>query len=192
VGKAREEAENAMHSKGKITLLFAVVLLCAWPAALLKGQTQMKVESPAFAQGQPIPAKHTCEGADVSPLLRWSDPPAGTKTFALIVDDPDAPVGDWVHWVIYNLPAQTQELPEGVPKTDSALGGIQGRNDFKTIGYQGPCPPPGKPHRYFFKLAALDAELGLKAGASKKQVEEAMQHHVLGKAELMGTYQRKK
>jgi Raf kinase inhibitor-like YbhB/YbcL family protein len=173
-------------------LVAAVIVISAWPLAWLKGQTRMKLESTAFQQGQPIPQKHTCEGPDVSPPLRWSDSPNGTKSFALIVDDPDAPVGDWVHWVIYNLPAETRELPEGVAKTESAAGGIQGRNDFKKIGYGGPCPPPGKPHRYFFRLFALDTELDLKSGALKKEVEAAMQHHVVGKVELMGTYQRRK
>jgi Raf kinase inhibitor-like YbhB/YbcL family protein len=99
-------------------------------------------------------------------------------------------MGTWVHWVIFNLPAQTQSLPEGVPKTDSAVGGVQGRNDFGKAGYGGPCPPPGKPHRYFFKLYALDGALPLRAGAKKQDVEKAMQGHVLAQAELMGTYQR--
>ncbi len=152
----------------------------------------MKLESSAFTSGQPIPQKHTCDGADQSPPLAWSDAPQGTKSFALIADDPDAPIGTWVHWVIFNLPAQTHGLPEGVAKTDSAAGGTQGRNDFGKTGYGGPCPPPGKPHRYFFKLYALDSNLELKAGAKKADVEKALQGHVLANAELMGLYQRKK
>lgn len=152
----------------------------------------MKIVSSAFASAQPIPQKYTCDGPDVSPALSWSDVPQGTKSFALIADDPDAPMGTWVHWVIFNLPAQTNFLPEGVAKTDSAAGAIQGRNDFGKVGYGGPCPPAGKPHRYFFKLYALDTTLALRAGAKKQDVEKAMQGHALGQAELMGTYQRKR
>lgn len=150
----------------------------------------MTLESSAFAAGQPIPQKFTCEGADVSPPLRWSDPPAGANNFALIADDPDAPAGTWVHWVLYNLPAETRSLPEGVPKSAAAAGGAQGQNDFRKTGYGGPCPPPGKPHRYFFKLYALGAALALPAGAQKKDVERAIGGHILAQAELMGTYQR--
>lgn len=152
----------------------------------------MKLESSAFASGQPIPQKHTCDGQDQSPALSWSEAPQGAKSFALIADDPDAPMSTWVHWVIFNLPPQTHALPEGVPNTDSAAGGTQGRNDFGKTGYGGPCPPPGKPHRYFFKLYALDSALALKAGAKKADLEKAMQGHIIGQAELMGTYQRKK
>ena len=151
----------------------------------------MNLESPAFTQGQPIPQKHTCDGEDASPELRWSGAPAGTKSFALIADDPDAPSGTWVHWVIYNIPASTHELPAGIEKTAASSGGTLGVNDFKKSGYGGPCPPPGKPHRYFFKIYALDTQLSLKAGATKKDVEAAMKSHTLGKAELMGTYQRR-
>ena len=152
----------------------------------------MEVQSPAFTFGQSIPQQHTCDGADQSPALNWSDVPKGTKTFALIADDPDAPSGTWVHWVLFNLPGQTNSLPQGLAKTDSAAGAIQGRNDFGKIGYGGPCPPPGKAHRYFFKLYALDITLDLKSGATKQDVEQAIQGHVLAQAELMGTYQRKK
>ena len=149
--------------------------------------------SGAFTAGGVIPAKHSCDGADVSPSLAWSGPPPGTVAFALIADDPDAPAGTWVHWVLFNLPGSLTALPEGVPKTDQlpSLGGaLQGKNDFRRIGYGGPCPPPGKPHRYFFKLYALDAALPLKAGATKQEVERAMRGHVLAEAALMGTYTR--
>lgn len=150
------------------------------------------LQSKAFQHGADIPQKHTCQGADVSPELNWTEPPAGTKAFALIGDDPDAPAGTWVHWVIYDLPAGWRRLPEGVAKAEGvAGGGTQGANDFRKLGYGGPCPPPGKPHRYFFKLYALDASLGLKAGASKQEVEKAMKGHILGQAELLGRYQRK-
>ncbi len=149
------------------------------------------ISSSSFSQSAEIPRKFTCDGADVSPDLTWTAPPAGTQSFALIADDPDAPVGTWTHWVLYDLPAQTTVLPEGVSKVDEVpSGGRQGRNDFRKIGYGGPCPPPGKPHRYFFKLYALDRMLNLKPGSDKQEVEQAMQNHVLGKAELMGKYQR--
>jgi len=151
--------------------------------------------SPAFREGAAIPLKHTCDGADVSPPLAWSDAPAKSAAFALIADDPDAPAGTWVHWVLYNLPATARGLPENVPKTDQlpSLGGaLQGRNDFRRAGYGGPCPPPGPAHRYFFKLYALNEALGLNAGASKADVERAMRGHVLGSAQLMGSYARAK
>jgi len=150
--------------------------------------------STAFKDGATIPGKHTCDGVDVSPPLAWSGTPAGTRSVALIADDPDAPGGTWVHWVLYNLPAEVSELPENIAKVESLdLGGArQGRTDFRRPGYGGPCPPPGPAHRYFFKLYALDTRLELKAGAQKKDVEEAMEGHVLGSAQLMGTYARQK
>jgi len=149
------------------------------------------ISSSSFSQGGEIPRKFTCDGADVSPELSWTGAPAGTQSFALIADDPDAPVGTWTHWVLYDLPSQTAALPEGVSKVDEVpSGGRQGRNDFRKIGYGGPCPPPGRPHRYFFKLYALDRMLNLKPGSSKQEVEQTMQNHILGKAELMGKYQR--
>jgi len=149
------------------------------------------ISSLSFSNGGKIPTKFTCDGTDVSPELTWNTPPAGTLSLALIADDPDAPVGTWTHWVLFNLPAHTTALPEGVTRVDEVpSGGRQGRNDFRRIGYGGPCPPPGKPHRYFLKLYALDKMLSLKAGASKQDAEQAMQGHILAKAELMGTYQR--
>jgi hypothetical protein len=152
----------------------------------------LQLTSAAFTQGSPIPVKYTCEGQDVSPPLRWRDAPEGARSFALIADDPDAPAGTWVHWVLYNLPASAAELPEGVPASESiAGGGQQGRNDFGRLGYGGPCPPRGGPHRYFFKLYALDAELNLPARAAKQDVERAMRGHILAEGQLMGTYKRK-
>jgi len=150
--------------------------------------------STAFTDGAAIPVKHTCDGVDVSPLLAWSGAPAGTRSFALIADDPDAPAASWVHWVVYNLPAAVSELPENVAKVESLdLGGArQGRNDFRRPGYGGPCPPPGPAHRYFFTLYALDAPLTLKPGAQSKDVKTAMESHVLGSAQLLGTYARQK
>ncbi len=146
------------------------------------------LQSPAFQEGADIPRQYTCEGADVSPALSWSEAPPKTQSFALIVNDPDAPVGTWVHWVAWNIPASARQLPENAAKSASA--GTQGTNDFKKTGYGGPCPPPGKPHRYFFKLYALDSMLDLKPGATKKDVEQAMKGHILAQAQLMGKYQR--
>lgn len=149
------------------------------------------ISSPSFLNGGQVPKQFTCEGADVSPELHWSSPPPGTQSFALITDDPDAPAGTWTHWLIFNLPAQTTALSENVAKVDQLpTGGSQGRNDFRKIGYSGPCPPAGKPHRYFFKLYALDKKLDLKPGASKQELEQAMQGHVLGQAEFFGKFQR--
>ncbi|MGH7700729.1 MAG: YbhB/YbcL family Raf kinase inhibitor-like protein [Gemmatimonadales bacterium] len=155
----------------------------------------MKLTSTAFADGATIPVKHTCDGPDVSPPLAWSEAPASTSGFALIMDDPDAPMGTWVHWVLWNLPGATTSLPEGVPKTETlkALSGaLQGNNTWPKIGYYGPCPPPGKPHRYFFKLYALDAALNLKPGATKADIEKAIQGHVLEQAQVMGAYGRQR
>jgi Raf kinase inhibitor-like YbhB/YbcL family protein len=158
-----------------------------------KGASNMAftIQSSEFSNGGDIPRAFSCDGEDRSPALSWSGAPEGTKAFALIVDDPDAPAGTWVHWVIFNIPGKTQSLPAGVEKKDQLPDGTkQGRNDFRKIGYGGPCPPPGTPHRYFFKLYALGSELALPAGASKADVERTMAGHVLGKAELMGRYKR--
>jgi len=145
----------------------------------------------AFKEGDLIPKKHTCEGPDLSPQLRWTNAPKGTKSLALIADDPDAPVGTWVHWVIFNLPGETTELPEGVPAQETLPNGArQGLNDFKRVGYGGPCPPPGKPHRYYFKLYAVDVTLDLRSRATKAQVLESIRGHILGEAQLMGRFGR--
>ena len=151
--------------------------------------SSFKLQTPVFKPGGDLPRKFTCEGADASPALDWSGPPASTQSFALIVDDPDAPGGAWVHWVVYDLPASARQLPEGVPQADDLPGGgRQGVNDFGKPGYGGPCPPPGKPHRYFFKLYALDKRLDLGAAATKRAVEQAMKGHILAQAELVGRY----
>ena len=151
----------------------------------------MNLTSDAFQGGEMIPKQFTCDGPDISLALCWVDSPADTLRFALIVDDPDAPAGTWVHWLLYDLAGDNKSLAENVPKEDTlANGARQGRNDFGRIGYGGPCPPPGKPHRYFFKLYALDTEVGLEAGATKAEVEQAIEGHVLAKAELMGRYGR--
>lgn len=148
----------------------------------------MQLVSQAFEVGGMIPVRYTCDGPDVSPPLRWMDPPPGTKSFALIADDPDAPVGTWVHWVLWNIPATATGLEENLPKTASLPNGVQqGTTDFRRIGYGGPCPPSGT-HRYFFKLYALDAPLALSSSAMKADVEAAMQGHILAAAELIGLY----
>jgi Raf kinase inhibitor-like YbhB/YbcL family protein len=147
----------------------------------------------AFKEGAPIPVQYTCDGADRSPPLTWSGAPDDTGAFALIADDPDAPGRTWVHWVLYDIPASLAGLPEDVSKVETPreLGGaVQGRNDSHDLGYGGPCPPPGPAHRDFFKLYALAAPLGLKPGASKRDIEQAMSGHVLATAQLMGTYAR--
>ena len=150
----------------------------------------LEVVSPAFAAGGMIPRKHTCDGEDVSPEISWSGVPAGTRSFALICDDPDAPAGTWVHWVVFNLPAAVSRLPEALPaKPALPSGGRQGKNDFRRIGYGGPCPPSGT-HRYVFKVYALDRLLDLEPGATKAQVEAAMKGHVLAEGSLMGRYRR--
>lgn len=149
------------------------------------------LSSKSFPNGGDIAKKFTCDGADVSPQLAWTGAPAGSKSFTLIADDPDAPVGTWTHWVLYDLPPEANNLAEGAPKQPELPNGArQGRNDFGKIGYNGPCPPAGKPHRYFFKLYALDSKLNLKPGASKQEVEQAIAGHTLGKTEWMGRYQR--
>jgi len=149
------------------------------------------LRSSAFQNGGAIGRAHTCDGKDVSPPLRWEDPPEGTRSFALICDDPDAPMGTWVHWVIYNIPASARELAEGVPPREkNADGSLQGMNDFGRVGYGGPCPPRGKPHRYFFRLYALDAAPALGPKATKKALLKAMEGRILAQAELMGTYGR--
>jgi Raf kinase inhibitor-like YbhB/YbcL family protein len=151
---------------------------------------EIKITSSAFADGGMIPAKYTCDGADISPPLQWDAVPEGTKTIALINDDPDAPMGTWVHWVLYNLPANVKELAENVPPDKTLPNGAkQGITDFRKIGYGGPCPPGGT-HRYFFKLYALDTEIDLDAGADKEQLLKAMEGHILGKGQLIGKYKR--
>ncbi|MEW5806960.1 MAG: YbhB/YbcL family Raf kinase inhibitor-like protein [Acidobacteriota bacterium] len=151
---------------------------------------EIKMKSHAFEEGGMIPSKYTCDGEDISPPLSWSAMPEGTKSLALISDDPDAPMGTWVHWVIFNLPPDVSELPENVPKQRTLPnGGKQGANDFRKIGYGGPCPPGGT-HRYYFKLYALDTMLSLDAGVTKKQILKAMEGHILAEGRLMGKYKR--
>ena len=152
----------------------------------------MNITSSAFNPGEEIPRKYTCDDIDVSPPFSWTGVPTGTKSLVLICDDPDAPLGTWVHWVVYNLPAETSHLPEAIQKTEALPDGtLQGKNDFLQIGYGGPCPPPGHGHhRYFFKLYAIDIKLNLKSGATKKDVLKTIDGHVLAEAKLLGKYKR--
>lgn len=151
---------------------------------------EIKVTSSAFKEGEMIPRKFACNGEDISPPLTWTSVPEGTKSIALISDDPDAPLGTWVHWVIFNLPANVNELSEGVPTQKELNNGArQGKNDFGNIGYGGPCPPGGV-HRYYFKLYALDTILNLAPAASKAQLLNAMEGHILAQGQLMGKYRR--
>ncbi|HUN89557.1 MAG TPA: YbhB/YbcL family Raf kinase inhibitor-like protein [Terriglobales bacterium] len=150
-----------------------------------------QISTSSFSSGASIPTKFTCDGQDVSPQLSWSRAPEATKSFALIADDPDAPAGTWTHWLIWDIPVASNQLAEGVPKTEE-VGGLarQGQNDFRKIGYNGPCPPPGKPHRYYFKLFALDSKLNIHTGANRAQLDAAMKGHILAQTEVMGRYGR--
>ena len=153
-------------------------------------RAELKVSSRAFQDGGMIPREYTCDGANVSPPLSWDFAPDGTKSFALIADDPDAPGKTWVHWVVFNLAANTRELPASLPAQDAITsGGRQGTTDFRKSGYGGPCPPTGA-HRYYFKLYALDTELALDSSATKDQLLKAMEGNVLAEGQLMGKYQR--
>jgi len=196
-----------MRCMAGVTALGAIVLLSVGCARRAPGpETQpaaapeevmtkmaFKLSSPAFQENARIPARYTADGADVSPALSWEKPPQGTASLALIMDDPDAPRGTWVHWVLYDLPAARTDLPEGVApqKTLPELGGArQGLNDFGKVGYGGPAPPHGPAHHYRFTLYALDAPLKLPERARKPDVEKAMQGHTLGQARLVGIYSR--
>jgi Raf kinase inhibitor-like YbhB/YbcL family protein len=152
---------------------------------------KIEIHSPAFADGQTMPVDLTADGRNVSPQLKWGKLPADIQSLALICEDPDAPRGTFTHWVLYNLPADLRELSEGMPaEFVHPKGGIQGNNDFGKLGYGGPAPPPGKPHRYFFKLYALDAQLDLKLGATKHQLLEAIRGHIVAEGQTVGLYGR--
>ena len=174
--------------------LFLSILVCSGQSknqtSKIKEGGEMEIKSSAFKEGAIIPGKYTCDNIDISPPLEWSQIPDGTKTFALICDDPDAPVGTWVHWVLFNLPGNILELPENMPKLEVLKnGGKQGKNDFGKIGYGGPCPPGGT-HRYYFKIYALDKELDTKPGITKKELLKAMEGYILAEGQLMGRYKR--
>lgn len=174
-----------------ITFLILLVILMAGGTLAMA----LEITSPAFKNNEFIPQKYSCQGENISPPLEWSGAPAPTKSFALIVDDPDAPMGDWVHWLVYDIPEQMDSLSEDHSKLLFLAKSItnvikQGLASFGKAGYGGPCPPPGKPHRYFFKLYALDVSLNLPQGVSKAQLLKAMQGHILGQAQLVGLYKR--
>lgn len=176
-----------------VFLIFVFLFLGQFPrraAAAVKGGKTMIVTSTAFREGEMIPEVYSCDGKNISPRLDWTDVPKGTKTFALIVDDPDAPRGTWVHWVLFNIPADAKGLGEHIPPRSTLTNGArQGVNDSHQLGYDGPCPPSGI-HRYYFKLYALDTALTLESGATKAQLLKAMEGHILGHGELMGKYKR--
>lgn len=156
------------------------------------GSSTLRLTSKAFTDGSVIPPEFSCDGDNRSPPLGWTGVPVSTRSFALIADDPDAPRGTWVHWLVWNLPADACELSPGVPaRPELPSGARQGLNDGGDLGYQGPCPPPGNPHRYFFRLFALDTLLNLAPGVNRSDMDSALEGHVLGQAVLMGTYQRR-
>ncbi len=183
------------HKAWTALLVLVVLATIGWssrPLARRKGGETMalKVSSSAFEEGDMIPIKYTCDGEDVSPPLAWEGVPEGTRSIALICDDPDAPVGTWVHWVLYNLPPDSKGLPEAVPPAEVLENGARhGKNDWQRLGYGGPCPPGGT-HRYYFKVYALDTVLELESGTTKAQLLEAMEGHVLAEGQLMGRYKR--
>lgn len=153
---------------------------------------KMQIESPAFKNGENIPVKYTCDGEDVSPEIVWKEITEGVKSLALICDDPDAPMKTWVHWVIYNIPPESKKLIEGIkPVKTLANEAMQGKNDFRKIGYGGPCPPRGTLHHYHFKLYGLDIELDAEAGITKKELHKKMEGHVIATGEIIGIYKRK-
>jgi Raf kinase inhibitor-like YbhB/YbcL family protein len=196
---------------GLVFLLLAVTMASCAPAAITRPETidtspsftptellateatmSLALTSDAFVNGQSIPAKYACTGRNISPALAWNNPPAGTQSFALIMDDPDAPMGTWVHWILFNIPADARSLQENLPITGKNVepNAIYiGKNSSGRTGYDGPCPPSGT-HRYFFKLYALDTALNLLPGATKDQVLKEIEGHILAQAELMGTFSK--
>ncbi len=190
---------SRFHFVLKQPLLLTVLLCCTGAAILLwracepvAGQTRVTIEvrSADFVNGSSIPRRYTCDGANLSPQLEWQTPPVGAKSFAFVMDDPDAP-SDFVHWIVYNIAPGAHQLPEGAsPHGSLPAGSQEGATSFGHSEYGGPCPPPGKPHHYFFRLYALDLRLDLPPGATRQQLEAAMNGHVLAQGQLVGTYQR--
>lgn len=186
VKKPLPSQESDTHTAGT-TLLVNTPALTIEPVLEVTAMV-FQLTSPEFSHKSAIPAKFTCKGKNVSPELLWTDPPKGTASYGLILDDPDAPSGTWVHWVMYNIPEKVRELPEAVPsKMEINNLGVGGMNSWSQYGYGGPCPPIGT-HRYFFRLYALDKVLDLKAGGTKADLIKAMQGHILAVTELMGTF----
>ena len=182
--------KNLTKSMGCLLILLALFIpgckeLEATPALVGEADMTIQITSSAFSEGSVIPRLYTCDDKNVSPPLAWTDVPTTTVSLAIIMDDPDAPSGTWVHWVLYNLPPDLSDLDEATSST-----GTDGKNDFNRMGYGGPCPPRGSAHRYYIKLYALDVRLDLKAGATKSQVENLMRGHILAQGQLMGKYGR--
>ncbi len=188
----RRATETSRSARRRVSPTGAAWLLAAGLLVAAGAAQALDLSSPGFPAGGEIPATYTCDGVDRSPALRWGDVPAGVKEFALIVDDPDAPGGVWVHWVLYGIPADVRSLPEGVPPRDAVPGsGIQGVNDFRRTGYGGPCPPHGPAHRYVFTLYALDSRLDLRPGLTKADLLKVMEGHILARGEIVGRYKRR-
>ena len=180
-----------MSKRFRTTTVFAIALACLALSSQSNARSQITIHSPAFEEGKEIPSKYTCSGQDLSPPLKWESVPSEAKSLALIVSDPDAPRGTFIHWVVYNLPARLTELGEDILKEPVVKGGgQQGKNDADDYGYHGPCPPPGAPHHYHFKIYALDSDLQLQSGATAADVEKAMKGHVLATGELVGIFGR--
>jgi Raf kinase inhibitor-like YbhB/YbcL family protein len=173
------------HRKRWIGFLLVIATMLSGCGAPPAGEAIIRLSSPAFGEGTSIPVQYTCDGQDASPLLEWNGAPQGTRSLALIMDDPDAPGGTFTHWLVYALAPGMTHLSEGVPPS-----GREGANSFGRTGYGGPCPPSGQTHRYVFKLYALDREIDLPIGASKSELETVMQGHVIGQGRLTGTYRR--
>jgi Raf kinase inhibitor-like YbhB/YbcL family protein len=183
-----------MNKNLLISIVLVILLSSCSSAQTLTSEADMSLEvkSDAFSNGQSIPAKYSCIGKNISPALTWSDPPSGTQSFALIMDDPDAPAGTWVHWVLYNIKPDWRNLPEDLPVTGKNIDPnavFFGTNSSGNIRYDGPCPPSGT-HRYYFKLYALDTQIGLLPGATKEKIIKEMQGHILAQGELMGTFSK--
>ncbi len=194
-GNGMERPRGSRHG---VALVFALALFTTGNGACnsenppsREGVAMVRVTSSAFSEGNLIPALYTCEGNDVSPPLKWSGVPAETKSIALTCTDPDAPRGTFVHWVLFNLPPSTDGLPEGVTPDTVPQGAVNGTNDFPKLGYGGPCPPRGAPHRYYFTVYALDTVLALAPGARLRDLTAAMEGHILAEGSLMGRYARK-
>jgi len=180
-----------MSLKLLLLILLLAIVGCIAKENEVNNMEKISISSEAFKENGTIPDEYTCEGEDISPPLSWQGVPAGSKSIALIMDDPDAPGRTFVHWVIYNIPGSMQKLAKGIPRKEKlADGSLQGMTDFGKAGYGGPCPPQGKPHRYIFKIYAIDKILDLPSKASKEYVETAMKGHILAKGELIGKYAR--
>ena len=182
---------DLLASTWVVVQLLGIALILTLPASATdEAGRSLALSSPAFENGSIIPERYTCSGQNESPPLKWAGIPRAARSLALILDDPDAPLGPFVHWVIYDFSASTLGLPAGGPPSGAPGNGERGLNGGNTIGYTGPCPPPGQPHHYHFRLYALDHPLDLKAGATAQQVEMAMKGHLLGSTELVGIFQR--